>query len=230
MLLTILLSIIIFVVFIAFSKKTRQFRDQNRDFYNFFLTLSATFMGVVLAIYLTGISAKKQEKTEVIQLLEIAQSNANLTSDTIEMVEKVLVKYNSKGQSEKYGLILIDQLFEPNNGIPYPIIFDKVVDDNRLLRHLSARGLNVFYDAQRNLEKQELAIKNPSSNFSQKIDAMADYRKQVKYINQMLGIEVKYLKGDLSEREINDLYTSNGIELISMTKEEYEKIIQEYYK
>lgn len=230
MLLTILLSIIIFVVFIAFSKKMRQFRDQNRDFYNFFLTLSATFMGVVLAIYLTGISAKKQEKTEVIQLLEIAQSNANLTSDTIEMVEKVLVKYNSKGQSEKYGLLLIDQLFEPNNGIPYPIIFDKVVDDNRLLRHLSARGLNVFYDAQRNLEKQELAIKNPSSNFSQKIDAMADYRKQVKYINQMLGIEVKYLKGDLSEGEINDLYTSNGIELISMTKEEYEKIIQEYYK
>ena len=208
----------------------KQFRNQNRDFYNFFLTLSATFMGVVLAIYLTDISAKKQEKNEVIQLLEVAESNANLTSDTIEMVEKVLVKYNSKGQSEKYGLILIDQLFEPNNGIPYPIIFDKVVDDNRLLRHLSARGLNVFYDAQRNLEKQELAIKNPSSNFSQKIDAMADYRKQVKYINQMLDIEIKYLKGDLSEREINNLYTSNGIELISMTKEEYEKIIQEYYK
>lgn len=230
MLLTILLFIIIFVVFIAFSKKMKQFRGQNRDFYNFFLTLSATFMGVVLAIYLTGVSTKKQEKNEVIQLLEIAQSNANLTSETIEMVEMVLAKYNSKGQSEKYGLILIDQLFEPNNGIPYPIIFDKVVDDNRLLKHLSARGLNVFYDAQRNLEKQEIVIKNPSSNFSQKIDAMADYGKQVKYINQILGIEVKYLKGDLSERELNDLYTSNGIELISITKEEYEKIIQEYYK
>lgn len=230
MLLIILLFIIIFVVFIAFSEKMKQFREQNRDFYNFFLTLSATFMGVVLAIYLTGISAERQEKKEVIQLLEIAQSNASLTSDTIEMVENVLVKYNSKGQSEKYGLILIDQLFEPNNGIPYPILFEKVVDDDRLLKHLSARGVNVFYDAQRNLEKQELAIKNPSSNFSQKIASMADYRKQVKYINQMLGIEIKYLKGGLSERELDALYTSNGIDLIGITKEEYEEIIKEYYK
>lgn len=228
MLLIILLFIIVFVIFIAFSKKMKQFREENRDFYNFFLTLSATFMGVVLAIYLTGISAENQEEKEVIQLLEAAESNAKLTFDYIEMVEGILVKYNSKGQSEKYGLIQIDQLFEPNNGIPYPTVFEKIVDDNRVLKHLSGRGLNVFYDAQKDLEKQEFAITNPRSSFDQKIDSLAEYKKQVKYIYQILGIEIKYLKDDLDESELSSLYTSNGIELIGITKEEYEIIIKKY--
>jgi len=124
------LIISIFLILISgiltYSKKTSKLRKKRFDFFSFYLTLIATFIGVFLAIEFTNHSEFRKEQKNVIKILDAISIDL---SNNIYRVDGI---YNVA--SLNFGPDSIFQIKKhiENNEIRLPRLF-KGIADNELV-------------------------------------------------------------------------------------------------
>lgn len=109
-----------------------------------FISIITTIGSVFLVVELTQNNDEKQEKLAVLRLLEIAKADVIATGFLIEDFE------NRQGKANGNSDTIINSWTKFGITLPYPILFTKVMTDERVLVNLSTTSLHTVYS----LEKQ----------------------------------------------------------------------------
>lgn len=210
--------IVIVLLIISYLPKLNKFRANHADFYNFILTIAATFIGVAIAIDLANIDSERKDKKNALKIIELA--NLNISQSLNEIIQKeVFIKAKIiDNNNEKLDSISIENYFINNNGLPAPSLFFHALENDLVLKHISRNGLSELYIAKQNLEKQNDALLKSKTSVKNKLLILTVYKKQIGFIYKGLLTEIKYIEGSININEVDDLYQQYGMELVGITK------------
>ena len=217
------------------NKKQCKWSEKKCDFFS---TLLATSIGVLLAFggaywisenqkSAAVIQAEKQEVDSVVQLLEFAQKDVNRSINTLELIQNPIKQASaSKTYKDKSEAIrAIDAVFAI--AVPYPMAFEKILDDDRVMRRLSDAGLLEFYSAQARLDSQRTHMLSPYASDDKRLASIKWYKRDLKLVNTLLKNEVEYQNGDILENEMLKRYGAIQANLSKLTTVELELLIKD---
>lgn len=160
------------------------------------VTWVVTTHGVNLTIQKTQENNDEQEKLAVLRLLTVSELDVKKAIDEIDRIgEAELNTDDSQG-------CLIFHWSDPNATSAYPTIFADVITDQRVILSLSDANVQSLYSYETKLESSLDAIKRMSYDNSIKETKYADYRDKLKILQLTLSEEIKYQKGELSEKQL----------------------------
>lgn len=160
------------------------------------ITLVVTIVGVKLTVYLTQENNDEQEKLAVLRLLKVSESDVKKAIDDIDRIgEAELNTDDSQGS-------LISHWSDPNATSAYPTIFADVITDQRVILSLSDINIPILYSYETKLETSLDAIKRMRYDSPLKEINYAIYRDNLKILQLTLSGEIKYQKGELSEKQL----------------------------
>ncbi len=210
--------LLIIIVLILFHKKFDNFREKHKDAFNFLLTLIATFVGVFLAIYFTNQSENNKEKQNAIKLL-------NATAfDLSNLTKNVQTTYN-------VATIKIDSSYSPKihikDNLPeLPIMYQNILTNENVLKHLSEVGIKEFYNSNYNLKKmQNIIVSGNLKTDTAYLEHLHIYIKQLVFTQKIVAIETERLYGEISDKNLIPLYQEQIDELIGVKREYLEKLL-----
>lgn len=103
---------------------------------NFFLTLIATLIGVLLAISITNYDSERKEKQDVIKLLE---SSINSVEASLIYTEQLIEYFDKLPEKDE-----MRKDFYLNNPLPYPDYLDTFLMQSMINRNLSGTVLSTL--------------------------------------------------------------------------------------
>ncbi len=201
------ISLIVITIFFTFWSKLEKFRKKYSEFFNFGLTLVATFVGVFFAIYLTNNSEEKKERNNVIKLLDA----------TVLDLNNNINKTNTIYAIAKFGA---DSIFSSkkhieNNPIQLPRLFQSIVNNEVVLRHLSKQGIQYFHICADNIVSIQTSInESVAIEDSTLLSIVQIYVKQMEFAKKIIALEEGIMEGDISDNYIDKHYKQLTIELI----------------
>jgi len=206
------------------------------------IAFSAAAFGAYFGIYISNQNIENQDTETAIRLLhktsEVVADQAvslenmvtgrNLKLDNMNSYEDFINLRDSLNQFEYSGI-----------EVPYPIIFDKIVDEDKVYSRLSSTGIHSIYRIQESLRKeksyilgtsnetQEFLINNddyPSSILQDpdkvakfldsyvRVSNLKQYKKHLEVLSSILKIQAEYIQKDITEDEANTLTSEVEIE------------------
>jgi hypothetical protein len=112
---------------------------------NFFLTLIATLVGVLLAIMITDYEAEQKEKQDLVKLLRSATA---VVETSYEYSEELVEYYDTLEDKDP-----IKETFYAKNSPPYPDYLDSLLTQNLASKNLSQAVLTDLNEQVINLKK-----------------------------------------------------------------------------
>ncbi|MFC0116379.1 hypothetical protein [Pseudoalteromonas xiamenensis] len=164
---------------VTFLPVTQAFIKRYHTGVNFFLTLAATLVGVLLAIAASNYEQEQQEKENLIKQLDATKAQIELVQT---FSEKLLENAKNLPSTEL-------TTYWVNNPLPYPEFLTTFVAQSHTVKHLSKNTLNEVNEFAINAKKVML--------FRQEmyIDLLQDLRKDIDQ-------EIKYQRGEISEAQL----------------------------
>ena len=182
MLYIILTILLCFLGVFTFIPKFKSVIERYSVGINFFLTLVATLVGVLLAISITNYEAKQKEKQDVIKLLKSSISSVQ----TCYEYSAELVEYFN--ELPKEDALKTD--FYIKNPPPYPEYLDTFLTQNIVSKNLSGTTLSDLNEYLINLKR------------SRTLNAPL-YLKLLEQTLKLLELEVTYQKGHINEAQLD---------------------------
>lgn len=204
----------------------------KKEVFSFFLTLLATAFGVFLGIFFTNLNVSRQDTNTAIKLLQIASEDIAYQSRFIKEMTGNLDIENLESDADLKTLEnTIDKFVLPGINVPYPVVFDKIVDDERVFSRLSYTGMRSIYRIQDSLENekryilglenemQDFLIANTANtapaimsktefielvDFSVKINSLTQYISHLDVLSSLLNVQISYIQGSITEDEARD--------------------------
>lgn len=147
---------------------------------NFFLTLIATLVGVLIAILISNYEQAKKETADVVKLL-----HASIASiETCHQYSDALVEF----YQELDDTDALKPQFYSKNPPPYPVYIDSLLTQNIVSKNLSESTLS---------DLNELVI-----NLHRSRSHPALYIKVLEQIAALIRFEIQYQQGDISQTEL----------------------------
>lgn len=177
---TITITLVFLSVFV-FLPRFRQVTERYSLGINFFLTLIATLVGVLLAISITNYETVQQEKQDVIKLLRSSISSV----ETCYEYSETLISYFAllpKNDSSKTTFYL-------KNPPPYPEYLDTFLMQNIVSKNLSGAALSDLNELLINLKRSR--VKNPSL-----------YLTILEQTMRLLELEIAFQKEEIDEKQL----------------------------
>ncbi len=187
--------------------KLKDLRIDKREWISFLLTLIATLVGVLIAIWLTNSRIHNKEKEDSIKLLQTAKlilvKNLNYTN----ALNKTIVKFER--DTINNGIEEL-KLLKSANPIPYPILFETIISNELISKNISVYSHSSLYNKLITLRR--LA----------KYESVDYYQKYLELMILILSLEIENQKGEINsneleskyeveEKKINDKYTNESI-------------------
>lgn len=215
--------LIILTSIIALWNKLEKFRNEKKDFFNFGLTLIASFIGVFLAIYFNNLDEIKKEKKNVVKILEATSTDLNNTFNIVNSIYNI-----SKTDIDSTKSI---RKYVENNQIPLPRLFSKIVEDEIILRHISGQGIHHFSLCIDNMVRVQSAINNKTAiEDSMLLASIEIFMKQLEFALKITVTEEAFLEGDVSEKNLDDHYAVYVSELMGVSYAEVQELIDKQKK
>lgn len=189
MLYIILTILLCFFGVFTFIPKFKSVIEQYSVGINFFLTLIATLVGVLLAISITNYDAKQKEKQDVIKLLK---SSISSVEKCYEYSEKIIKHFNELPKDDALRV-----KFYVKNSPPYPDYLDIFLMQNIVSKNLSETTLSELNESLINLKK------------SRTFDAPL-YLNVLGHTLQLLELEVAYQQGQINEAQLDLEFSALG--------------------
>ncbi|MGZ9898338.1 hypothetical protein [Shewanella gaetbuli] len=155
--------------------------ERNSIGINFFLTLIATSVGVLLAISVTNYENEQKERHDVIKLLNSAITSVNICYD---YSEELIEYFDNIPQGDE----LRNHFFE-NNPPPYPDYLGNFLMQNIVSKNLSGSTLNKLNEYLINLER------------SHAYDVQL-YLYVLEQTKKLLELELAFQEGKITEEQL----------------------------
>lgn len=168
-------------------KRLLNFRISKKEWISFVLTLIATLVGVLIAIWLTNSGIRSKEKEDTVKLLQAARgilANTKLYADNLN---KAIVHFEK--DSANYPIETIEDI-KKGNPIPYPDLLETIISNELVSKNVSESTLTDMYLGLINLRK------------------LADYESVDRYLQSLellmlsLSLEIDLLKGEINITEL----------------------------
>jgi hypothetical protein len=214
------IGLIIITIFLTFWSKLEKFRKKYTELYNFGLTLVATFIGVFLAIYLTNFSEEKKEKNNVIKLLDATVLDLN------NNINKAKTTY----AIAKFGAdsVYSSRKHIENNPLQLPRLFQSIVNNEVVLRHLSKQGIQYYHMCADNIVSLQTSINEGKAiEDSILLSTVQVYVKQMEFAKKIIALEEGIMEGDISDKYIDEHYSQLTFDLIGIGPHDIETAIEE---
>jgi uncharacterized protein YlaN (UPF0358 family) len=182
MLYIILTILLCFLGVFTFIPKFKSAIERYSVGINFFLTLIATLVGVLLAISITNYEAEQKEKQDVIKLLKSSISSV----ETCYEYSKELIEYFNKLPKKSE----LKAEFYLKNPPPYPEYLDIFLMQNIVSKNLSEAALSDLNEYLINLKRSRI----PNAPL---------YLKVLESTLKLLELEVAYQKGLINEAQLD---------------------------
>jgi hypothetical protein len=177
--LTVVLS---FIGAFTFVPQFKSFFENHIIGVNFFLTLTATLVGVLLAISITNYESEQKEKQDVIKLLQSAIASVAVCSEySVELIEyydELPKEHESKSD------------FYLKNPPPYPDYLDTFLMQNIVSKNLSGETLNDLTEYLINLKR--------SRNLNAPL-----YLRVLGLTQKLLELEIAYQNGGINKMQLD---------------------------
>ena len=216
------IGLILLTAFLTYWKRIENFRKANSELFNFGLTLVATFVGVFLAIDLTNKAELKKEEKNVVKLL-------NATSvDLRNCKERTNVTYELAKMGDS---IFSTRKHIENNPMQIPKLFQSIVGNEVVLRHLSQQGIEAFNQSADNLISLQNAINTGKAiNDTILLNTVKVYIKEMDYAQKIIALETGILEGDISDKYLDEHYSTLTFEKIGVGPHDLETAIKDQNK
>lgn len=182
MLYTITTISLVFLSTFILLPKFKGFTERYSLSINYFLTLVATLVGVLLAIAITNHEAEKKEKQDFIKLLRSAITSVETCYDYTGK----LIEYFDQLPSED----ALKSEFYVKNQPPYPNYLDSFLMQNIVSKNLSS-------DALSELNEQVINLKIIRDN-----DAVT-YHSFLDETRNILSLELSFQEGEISQAQLD---------------------------
>ncbi len=173
--------ILVLLSIVLFLPRFQPMTDRYSLGFNFFLTLIATLVGVLLAISITNFDSERREKEDMIKLLHASISSIETCHDYSEE----LLEFSG---SLKKGSAEFHQFFD-KNPLPYPSYLDTVLAQNIISKNMSQQTLADFNEILINLKR------------GKDVNG-ALYIQLLNEVKSILSAEISYQQGDLSLQQL----------------------------
>lgn len=178
-----IITVFLFILgIITFIPRFKRVINSNQLGINFFLTLIATLIGVLLAISITNYENKQKEKTDVIKLINAGSSSVKIV---LEYSEALITYFDTLPNDNN-----LRDTFYDNNPIPYPDFLSTFLTQTIVYRNLSEPTLLYLNTLLINLKKSHST--HP-----------ALYVALLKQAEEVLKAETDFQKGNLTEQQIS---------------------------
>lgn len=164
------------------------------------IAVIVTVGSVFLVVELTQNNDEEQEKKAVLRLLNVARQDILQAGFIIQNIE------NIQSQKGEDAVARINLWKSDSNILPYPIILERVMSDNRVLLNLSDTSLSAIYDLEEKLSEDRYAILSSKESNLLKMHAFKQYKLHIQGLYLILDEEIKYQKGESNEEEIRKIY------------------------
>jgi hypothetical protein len=207
------ISILLILLFSFFSvwKKIEPLKVNYPDFFNFIITLVATFVGVFLAIDFTNKTELTKEKTNVIKLLDACgyefDIKNNRTYTTLLILKANLDSTNTIKEHLK------------NNPIQISNLFQTLIVNDVVLRHISTKGIQELSNCADNILRLQASINEGKAKKEKFILPQIELLlRNNTAAQEMLAVEVKILEGEIKDEQIEQSYSYIAKKLIDTTQ------------
>ena len=195
-----IIIITVVLLFLSFLSRFRNLRENHSFFFNFLLTMSATFVGVFLALFLSNYESNELEREQVIRLIEVAKDDLHTTA-----IRGVGIFHTNSddltGQSENDT-----REFIKNNPLPFPQVFNTIIKSEIILRHISTTTFKYLAGSKENLNKCLDTINNRKlPNESSIRTRVFQYEKQLDLAQHFLSLEILLLKGKITHKKLTEV-------------------------
>lgn len=143
----VLTAVLIISGLITFSPRLQPFIQRYNTGINYFLTLLATFIGVLLALAMTNFEEDRKEKEHVIKLLNATIASVETSAD---YSENLIDYYHALPENAAERVT-----FYQKNPLPYPDYLDTFLRQNLISRNLSGAALSNLNELIINLKRTQ---------------------------------------------------------------------------
>lgn len=208
-----------------------------------FISLLIGIFLIVVTLLLTSSYDEYRETESVIEILQKTSEDAAAHSSSLKyMVEhsniKDLDSINSYKDFNRLSDFFNDFEYSGTN-LPYPVKFDKTLDDEKVYNRLSSNGGRFFEYIQKSLKEEKryilglnkgtqdflMANKDyPRYTFKTQAEAakfldlyvrirnLDQYKKHLDILSATLKTQADYIEGDITDKEANDRITKIAME------------------
>lgn len=178
---------------------------EQKEWISFILTLIATLIGVLIAIWLTNIGISKKERQDTIKLLHSAQLivyNTNQYSGNLHHTILEISKDTTQNDEERIASIKL------SNPIPYPDLLETIITNELISKNTSRYAHSYLYNSLINFRK--LA----------KYETIDYYQKSLNELKLLLDLEIEYQEGKISSKELETKFKNQMNHIMSKYPDE----------
>ncbi|QTD38161.1 hypothetical protein JL193_02315 [Polaribacter batillariae] len=208
-LIVIIIILVVVITIFSFNKKFKGIRKRYSNGIDFYFTLIATIIGVLLAFYFSNLAEKRKDKQYVIDILEISNSNVN------QNIEE------NKNLINLYRQVKLDSLDVAINALNYPTFTEEIIfADSKISQYISKETYKSLLSRFEASKKMRNLFHTYS--FKQSSLVAEQYNLTLTRISKDIELEIELQKGALNEVEVKKKNDS----LNKAFKEKIEKISQ----
>jgi hypothetical protein len=187
------------------------------------ISIVTTIGSVFLVVELTQNNDEKQEKVVALKLLELAEADVLATGFIIKDFE------DRKSKEDDSSDMITSEWSEAGIALPYPIVFTKVMTDNRILMNLSTTSLHTIFSLEKELDRYRNMVMHTDSSTSDSVKLFnyGRYKSSIEQLYFLLNEEIKYQKGESSEQQVAKVYKDLMIRMSGLSEEEFERQLEE---
>jgi len=166
--------------------KLKGLKINKTEWISFLLTLIATLVGVLIAIWLTNSGVRSKEKEDTIKLLQTANIilvNTNKYSNTLN---SSFIKFERDTLNYKKDAL---EKFKSNNPIPYPDLLEAIISNELISKNISEFSHSRIYTGLINFKKL--------ANY----ESVKNYQKSLEVMILLLNLEIENQKGEINSQE-----------------------------
>ncbi|MFD0861427.1 hypothetical protein ACFQ1M_04360 [Sungkyunkwania multivorans] len=205
-LIVIILILVVVITIFSFSRKFKGIRKRYSNGIDFYFTLIATIIGVLLAFYFSDLAEKRKDKQYVIDILEISKSNVD--QNFIE----------NKSLIDLYQQVKLDSLNVAINALNYPNFTEEIIfSDSKISQYISKGTYKSLLSQFESAKKMRNLFHTYSFNQSSLV--AEQYNMTLNRISQHIELEIELQNGTLKENELKKKTKALNKAFVEKTKE-----------
>lgn len=211
------IGILISGLYLTLSKGLKNLRNDNNFFFEFLVTIMATFLGAFIAIAVTNINTDTLEKQKMIKMLQ-------LSINDMQSIQANLGIYytNIVDKSDPYGI----SKHISNNKLQFSNFFDQFLMNDTILNSMTPETFASLINGSNNA-KVGLDVLNHRKLDNKQAELYIDiYGKELDYLINIMNSEIKYCNRKSSLKDMVNSQKVFKYELMGIKPEAIEKALQ----
>jgi len=204
------------IILIFQNKKVRKLIRKNDEVYSFVVTIYATFLGVFLAVDFDNKNTAKNEKKELIKLIQVSQTDLSMSQKGCITHYRIV---------ERWGEIdSLNQRTEGwrnfNEDIDSPEVFSAILLGSTLNKNWSNHSLAALVNLNQNIRSvhKELRLSIMDASKKNFLANLSLYIKLHTLIDNVLVSEIQFQNGKINEEELPKQYKKDLSQLFGKEK------------